>query len=162
MTFLLMKSIFIYISQYPSIYMLTVFVFLPQNIKQTLKLQISFITILLVQETYEVCHNNFWQWVWRDDYTYALRVIFYFASMSAYRIVESQNHKVGKDLQDHVVQLPSHYHCYHKPQNHISQLTRLLRCNPKSTPGHSSLRPSGFFVVSASGVNFPLGPFQLT
>lgn len=48
MTFLLMKSIFIYISQYPSIYMLTVFVFLPQNIKQTLKLQISFITILLV------------------------------------------------------------------------------------------------------------------
>ena len=36
--------------------------------------------------------------------------------------IESQNHKVGKDLQDHLVQLSSHYHCYHKPLNHILQI----------------------------------------
>ena len=37
-------------------------------------------------------------------------------------IIESQNHKVGKDLQDHLVQLSSHYCCYHKLLNHILQL----------------------------------------
>jgi len=33
---------------------------------------------------------------------------------------ESQIHKVGTDLQDHVVQPSSQYHCYHKPPNPIS------------------------------------------
>ena len=36
--------------------------------------------------------------------------------------IESWNHKVGKDLQDHLVQLSSHQHCYHKLLNHISWL----------------------------------------
>ena len=34
--------------------------------------------------------------------------------------IESQNHKVGNDLQDHVVQPSSHSPCYHKPLNRIS------------------------------------------
>ena len=36
--------------------------------------------------------------------------------------IESQNHKVGKELQDHLVQPSSHYHCYLKLLNHILQL----------------------------------------
>jgi len=33
--------------------------------------------------------------------------------------IEPQNHKVGKDLQGHLVQPSSHYSGYHKPLNHL-------------------------------------------
>lgn len=35
-------------------------------------------------------------------------------------MIESWNHKVEKDLQDHLVQLSSHHHYYHNLLNHIS------------------------------------------
>ena len=62
-------------------------------------------------------------------------------------IIESQNHKVGKDLQDHLVQPSSHYHYYHKLLNHISQLliqTPLEHCQgrrPHHLPGHTIPAP---------------------
>ena len=47
---------------------------------------------------------------------------YYFLRMISQIFLRISTIQVGKDLQNHLVQLSSHYPCYHKLLNHISQL----------------------------------------
>ena len=58
--------------------------------------------------------------------------------------VRSQNHKVGKGLQDHLVQLSSHYPCYYKLLNRILYLLiqmPLEHYRDSTPPGQAILMP---------------------
>ena len=55
-------------------------------------------------------------------------------------IIELQNHKTGKDPQDHLVPLSSHYHCYHKLLNwSCSNSSRCLLNTARDSDSTTSL-----------------------